>query len=100
VNSVVDNSLVGLALLASAAYAVTSLGPKSLRGRVLGGLSRAAARAPRFPGMRGLAQRLAAASAKASAACGGCESCGSDKAPAPDVRVPLSKIGRRESKGR
>jgi hypothetical protein len=92
-NSVIDNSLVGLALLGSAGYALLSLGPRSLRRRLLA------------------AQRLAAASAgKAHSACGGCDSCGSEQSPttegpsrikepvgtsAADVRVPVAKIGRR-----
>ena len=34
-NNMLDNALVGLALLVSAGYAVSSLGPKSVRRRVL-----------------------------------------------------------------
>jgi len=62
-NSVIDNSLVGLALLVSAGYALLSLGPRSLRRRLLAARSRAAARAPAFLGLRRTAQRLAVASA-------------------------------------
>ena len=100
-NSILDNALVGLALLASASYAVVSLGPRSLRRRILGVLSHGAARAPAFLGLGRAAQRLAAASAaKAQGACGGCDNCGSEAAPAPqvpkaEVRVPLARIGRR-----
>lgn len=105
-NSVLDNALVGLALLVSAGYAVSSLGPKSVRRRLLGVLGRAAARAPAYFGLRRMSQRLAAASmVKAQGACGGCDNCGAEEAsaskpgsqnsPAPDVRVPLAKIGRR-----
>jgi hypothetical protein len=99
-NSILDNSLVGLALVVSAGYAVSSLGPRSLRRRVLLGLSRVMARAPAFMGLRQTAQRLAAASAgKAQGACGGCDSCASEApaatSPAPEVRVPVTKIGRR-----
>jgi hypothetical protein len=96
-NSVIDNSLVGLALLVSAGYALLSLGPRSLRRRLLAALSRTTA----FLGLRRTAERLAVASAgKANGACGGCDSCGSEqpptaKAPAADVRVPVGKIGRR-----
>ena len=61
-NSVLDNALVGLALLVSAGYALFSLGPRSLRPRLLGALSRAAARAPALLGLRRTAQWLAAAS--------------------------------------
>jgi hypothetical protein len=96
-NSVIDNSLVGLALLVSAGYALLSLGPRSLRRRLLAASSRATA----FLGLRRTAGRLSAASAgKAHGACGGCDSCGSDQpptteGPAAEVRVPVGKIGRR-----
>jgi hypothetical protein len=100
-NGVIDNSLVGLALLVSAGYALLSLGPRSLRRRLLAALSRAAARAPAFLCLRRTAQRLAVASAgKAHGACGGCDDCGSEKAPtknsaAAEITVPMGKIGRR-----
>ena len=98
-NSILDNALVGVALLASAGYAVVSLGPRGLRWRILGVLSGAAARAPAFLGLGQTAQRLAAAS-QAAGACGGCDSCGGEQAaaqnsPATEVRVPVGKIGRR-----
>jgi hypothetical protein len=100
VNSVLDNTLVGLALVVSAGYAVTSLGPRSLRRRVLASLSRMTARAPAFLRLSRMSQRLAIASAgKAQGACGGCDNCGSEKtpaaAPAAEVSVPVAKIGRR-----
>jgi hypothetical protein len=99
-NSILDNSLVGLALLSSAVYAIASLGPRSLRRRILGVLGRAAVRASAFLGLGRMAQRLAAASAaKAQGACSGCESCGSEPTtPQPskaEVRVPVTQIGRR-----
>jgi hypothetical protein len=104
-NSVLDNSLVGLALLASAGYAVMKLGPRSLRQRVLAGLSRLIARVPPAFGLRRISERLGAASAgKSQGACGGCEDCGSEQTPAQqdaqnlpqsEVRVPVAKIGRR-----
>ena len=108
-NSVLDSLLVGVALLASVGYALLSLGPRSLRRRLLAGLSRLMARAPAFFGMRRSAQWLAAAAAgKAQGACGGCDDCGSEKAPATaastqqspvvEIRVPLTKISRRESR--
>ena len=103
-NSILDNALVGLALLASAGYVAVSLGPRSLRRRILGVLGRAAARAPAFLGLGGMAQRLAAAS-MAAGACGGCDNCGAEQAAvqksptqsssATEVRVPMAKIGRR-----
>lgn len=100
-NSVIDNSLVGLALLVSAGYALSSLGPRSLRRGLLAGLSRATARAPKFLGLRRTAQWLAVASkGKAQGACGGCDDCGGDQAPAKksvaaEITVPVGKIGRR-----
>jgi hypothetical protein len=100
-NNVIDNSLVALALLASAGYVLLALGPRSLRRRSLAALSRVAARAPAILGLRRIAERLAVASAgKAHGACGGCDDCGSGQAAAKkpadgEVRVPVAKIGRR-----
>jgi hypothetical protein len=109
-NGIVDNSLVGLALLVSLGYAVSSLGPKSLRRRLLAALSRATARAPALPGLRRLSGRLAAAAGKAQGTCGGCDDCGTaqpsapqssappssaENSPAGEIRVPVGKIGRR-----
>jgi uncharacterized protein DUF6587 len=101
-NRILDNFLVGLALAASAGYAFSRLGPKSLRTRIWAALAQAVARAPASLKLGGLARRLeAAAAAKSTGACGGCDSCGSEppstgKAPASEVRVPLSEIGRRQ----
>ena len=100
-NSILDNSLVGLALLASAGYAVSSLGPGALRRRMSGGLAALMSRAPAFLRLGRIARRFAAAAtSEAHGACGGCGSCGSEEspktqAPAADVRIPVSKIGRR-----
>jgi hypothetical protein len=99
-NSFFDGSLVGLAVLASAGYALTSLGPKSVRRRLLAVLSGAAAHAPAFLGLSRTAQRLkVAAAGEAKGACGGCDSCGEEqaaqKSPEAEVRVPVAKIGRR-----
>jgi hypothetical protein len=98
-NSVLDALLVGLALLASAGYALLSLGPRSLRRRLLAGLSRLTARAPAFFGLRRAAQWLAAAAAgKAHGACGGCDDCATtQQSPVVEIRVPVTKISRRES---
>jgi hypothetical protein len=97
-NRFLDNSLVILTLLASGAYALSSLGPKSLRMRLCGTLALAAARAPLFLRLDGLARRLDAAG-KAAGGCGGCGSCASDQPaaepPSPEARVPVAKIGRR-----
>ena len=100
-HGMLDNSLVGVALLASAAYAVLALGPRSLRRRLLAAWSRVMSRAPVLPGMRRAARWLDAASTgKSPGACGGCDDCGSEaapagKTPAAEVRVPVGKIGRR-----
>jgi|SRR5271170_2804007 len=109
-NGVLDYSLVGLVLLISASYAVSSLGPRSLRRRMLKTLGWMLEHAPSFLGLRRLSQRLAVASAgTAQGACGGCETCGSEQAqmpgsaptsPAAEVRVPVGKIGRRGKVGR
>jgi hypothetical protein len=81
-NSVLDGSLVGLAVLASAGYALSSLGPKSVRRRLLAVLSGAAAHAPAFLGLNR-----------------SCDNCGDEQAaqtsPEAEVRVPVAKIGRR-----
>jgi hypothetical protein len=49
--------------------------------------------------LSGIAKRLETASAKAAAACGGCDNCGTESASAPqssgEVHVPIAKIGRR-----
>ena len=104
-NGVIDSSLVGLALLASGGYVLLSLGPRGLRRRLAQGLSQAASRAPAFLGLRRMAERLAASAGKAQGACGGCDDCGSGQAAAkksaaknsqaPEVKVPVGKIGRR-----
>lgn len=100
-NKIIDNSLVGLALLASAVYAVSALGPKGVRKRMWGTLAHLAALAPRFMRLDRIARRLdEAAAGKNSGACGGCGSCASDqpdtgKPPASEVRVPVAKIARR-----
>ena len=100
-NSLLDNSLVGLALAVSAGYALTRLGPRSMRRRLFAALSRLSARAPAFLGLTRTAQRLAAAStSKAPGACGGCDNCGPENAPAArspaaEVNVPVASIGKR-----
>jgi hypothetical protein len=111
-NSVIDYSLVGLVLLLSTAYAVTSLGPRSLRPRLLAAFGRLLAALPAALGLKGLSQRLSSPSAvKKVGACGGCDNCGSapaaaersspapsaptQSAPPAEVRVPVAKIGWR-----
>jgi hypothetical protein len=100
--TVLDNLLVGLALLVSVGYAVSSLGPKTWRNRWLAALSRLAERAPSQLRLGGVARRLAAAAAivKPQGACGGCDNCGAESAAAPrsaaaEVTVPVANITRR-----
>jgi hypothetical protein len=96
-----DDAVVGLALLASIVYALISLGPKTLRGRLLGGASAVLLRLPQIPGVSEFALRLQRAAAlKATGSCGGCDNCGSEQSPAassaaPEVRIPVSKVGKR-----
>jgi hypothetical protein len=97
-----DEFLVGGALLASILYALISLGPRSLK-RGLAVRAAALLRSvPTMPGFRSLSRRLeSAAAVKPTGACGGCDDCGS--APAPEssgsaeteVRIPVSTIGKR-----
>jgi len=97
-----DEFLVGGALLASILYALISLGPRSLK-RGLAVRAAALLRSvPIMPGLRSLSRRLeSAAAVKPTGACGGCDDCGS--APAskssgsaePEVRIPVSTIGKR-----
>jgi hypothetical protein len=100
-NSFLDNALVGLVLLASASYAVASLGPRSLRKRFLALLSRVLTAAPGYLGLGRAARKLEAASMlKAQGACGGCDNCGSEQAPtapasAVEIKIPVGEIGRR-----
>jgi len=97
-NHLLDNLLVGAVLLLSLGYAFAKLGPRVLRQRMLGQMSRMLASAPAVFGLGGVARRLSAASGKAQAACGGCDNCGSES-PSPklsaEISVPVGKIGRR-----
>ena len=102
-NGILGNSLVVLALIVSAGYALTSLGPRSLRRGLLAALGRIAALAPKFMCLGRPAQWLSnAAAVKASGACGGCDSCGSEpesesapKSRETEIKVPVANIGRR-----
>jgi len=102
-NAVLDNFLVGVLLLASVAYAVYKLGPRTLKRRILQTLSRAMAAAPAFFRLGRAAQKLDAASAgKAQGACGGCDNCGTEssseaQSSSAEIKVPVGKIGRRTS---
>jgi hypothetical protein len=106
-NHWLDQSLVGLLLAASAGYALMTLGPKTLRKKILAGMSRLATRAPRVFGLSRWAQRLqTAAAAKPKGACGGCEDCGAGagagagtasgaQSTPSEINIPVGKIGRR-----
>ena len=97
-NHLLDNLLVGAVLLLSLGYASARLGPRTLRQRMLAVLARMLASAPAIFRLERVAQRLSAASAKAQAACGGCDNCGSETSPpkgSAEISVPVGKIGRR-----
>jgi hypothetical protein len=97
-SAVLDNSLVGLALLASILYAFATLSPRNTRRRVFGRLAELLARAPKALRLRPAAERLArAAGAKAQGACGGCDSCGSEpqaQTSGAEISVPIARIAR------
>src|SRR5271165_1286777 len=101
-NTLLDAFLVGLALLASVGYAVATLGPKTLRQRLLQATGRKLASAPSYLGLGRIAGRLSAASiVKPAGACGGCDNCAPNQAAAThsagaEVKVPVGNIGRRE----
>ena len=100
-STVLDKFVGGLALLVSVGYAVSSLGPKTLRVRILAAAGRLAERAPSYLGLGRVARRLAAAAiVKPQGACGGCDNCGTESAAgqsaAAEVNVPVANIGRRE----
>jgi hypothetical protein len=100
-NTLLDGSLVALALLASVGYAVASLGPRTLRVRLLAAASRLLALAPSYFRLGRVARRLAAAAiVKPQGACGGCDNCGAESAAAPhsaaaEIKVPVASITRR-----
>jgi hypothetical protein len=97
-NAALDEFLVGAVILASLGYALIKLGPRSLRQRILQYLGRIFEAAPSFLKLKGVAEKLVAASGKTQAACGGCDSCGSESSSAPqpsEINVPVGKIGRR-----
>ena len=100
-HSLLDEFLVGGALLASIVYALLALGPRTLKRALLVRMAAWVRSAAAIPGLRVLARRLeTAAAGKPSGTCGGCEDCGSgqskgSEAPAAEISVPMSKIGRR-----
>jgi hypothetical protein len=98
-NTLLDNSLVGMALLVSTGYATWKLGPRSWRKRVLAAISALTAAAPSFLRLGRVSKSLAAAAVgKAQGACGGCDNCGTDAQsaqPSVEVKVPVADISRR-----
>jgi hypothetical protein len=96
-NAWLDDSLVGLMLLACSVYALSALGPRAVRRRVLAVMAAWLARLPAPLGLGPAARRLARAAAdKAPGACGGCDNCGS-AAPRPasaEISVPIAAIPR------
>jgi hypothetical protein len=106
-HGLLDEFLVGGALLASILYALVSLGPRTLKRGVAVRAAALIRSLPKMPGLRSLSRRLeTAAAAKPTGACGGCDDCGS--APAsessgsaePEVRIPVSTIGKRPVRAR
>jgi hypothetical protein len=101
-HGLLDEILVGGALLASILYALLSLGPRTLK-RGLAVRAAAWVRSiPEMPGLRSLSRRLETAAAiKPPGACGGCDDCGSATPAASagstesEIRIPVSAIGKR-----
>jgi hypothetical protein len=100
-NGLLDDVLVGILLAAACGYAVFSLGPRTLRGRLMAAAGAVLFRVPAVFGLRTIAQRLAStATVKSTGGCGGCDNCGSEQTPEPqstdgELRIPVSKITRR-----
>jgi hypothetical protein len=102
-HGLLDEFLVGGALLASVLYALISLGPRTLKRGVAVRAAALIRSVPTMPGLRSLLRRLEiAAAVKPTGACGGCDDCGSaPPAPEssgsaePEVRIPVSTIGKR-----
>ena len=116
----IDVLAVGIAVALSIFYALSALGPKTLRARLWRALGMLLASAPRPLRSARLEARVASTAARMQAACGGCDSCaagaggagasgagasgagakGSSGASASggrEVRVPLARIGRLDS---
>ena len=105
-HGLLDEFLVGGALLASILYALISLGPRRLK-RGLAVRAAALLRSvPIMPGLRSLSRRLeSAAAVKPTGACDGCDDCGSTtpestRSAEPEVRIPVSTIGKRPVRAR
>ena len=102
-HGLLDESLVGVVLLASVLYAFISLGPRNLKRGVLIRTAATLRALSLIPGLRSLSRRLeAAAVIKPAGACGGCDDCGSATPTSgstgtadPEVRIPVSQIRKR-----
>jgi hypothetical protein len=96
-----DEALVAVVLVASFGYALFALGPRAIKQTLLARSAALLRLAPTKLRLQGLAARWeAAASNKAAGACGGCDNCGSEPAKsapgsAAEIKIPLSKIGKR-----
>jgi hypothetical protein len=103
-STVLDDVLVGLALMASLGYAFATLSPRTMRRRLFGLLAEWLERAPRSLRLTAASQRLArAADEKPKGACGGCDGCGSEpkaQQTSAEIRVPLTSIARVRSSRR
>ena len=98
-NALLDDSLVGMVLLASSLYVFAALGPKKARRRMLTSLALLLARVPH---LRAAAQRLArGAEDKAQGACGGCHNCAAEARPAlrvqPQTDAGCTDAGRADA---
>jgi len=97
-NAVLDDSLVGLMLIACSIYAFAKLGPSAAWRRVLSLLAAMFARAPTALRLRSAGLKLARAAAeKAQGGCGGCGNCGSEAQPqasGAEIGVPIANIPR------
>jgi hypothetical protein len=103
-NGWVDDALVGLVLGMSLAYALFSLGPRTLRRRFLAAMAAGLLRVPPVLGLHRLALRLQGAALTSKGSCGGCDDCAAQTAPqtgspvdaaAAEIKVPLASIGKR-----
>jgi len=109
-SSVLDVTLVGVVIAASVGYAACSLGPRTLKPRVLAALAALLLRSPTALGLHSLARRLQSSAQAGTGSCGGCDNCGAASttpagepaagspasgSPAAEIRVPLSSIAKR-----
>lgn len=98
-NYILDHTLVALALIASASYALFALGPRPVKQAIVRGVAAALQRLEPWGLSPALAQRLSALQGDSGGCNGGCSDCGSaapvGTAATSEIRVPLTQIGRR-----